>query len=216
MSFIANAGLLTVLVSLLFHLLPSPLDPYPWKHAFDLPSWGQDWAVNTQLKGADLALENELQGPESFAFHPLNGDVYTGVTGGLVYRIDANATNLEPIFFVGGSSLLLHVFHCGKHVLGLIVLIILGYLSDCSGNGLNQIDLLSYCQQQTKVKLFTLKEIKRLRQMLIICIRMGLWCGTSRTRSIVEDLWVCVCMRSACSFCRWMIRYWAFVSLNVG
>ena len=95
---------ITVVVCAIVYMLESPLEPYLWKHPFELPAWNEEWQLNEQLIGVDKLVVNQLQGPESFVLHP-NASIpvlYTSVMGGMVVEVATNGSYVRNLFFIGG------------------------------------------------------------------------------------------------------------------
>lgn len=95
MAAVVSAG-----IAVLLALTNSPLSPYVWRDPFPLPSL---IVPNAELEGVVRHQDGKLAGPESMAFHPTTGDVFTGLAGGQIVVISADGKNMKNLFFVGGN-----------------------------------------------------------------------------------------------------------------
>lgn len=91
------AAIILAILSIVFYLIPNPLEPVLWTEPFALPALTGSLASNSFLKAAKLY--KAINAPESIAIDDDNGDCFAGLSDGRVVRIDKNGNYLNDIYF---------------------------------------------------------------------------------------------------------------------
>lgn len=106
-SLLSNLAVAVALVASYFYVIPSTLNPTVWTKPSPLPSLDGVLAPNQVLTNAvsfdfKAAGEKALVAPESMAFHPVTGHIYTGLGDGRVVVLSQTGEFLKNLLFVGG------------------------------------------------------------------------------------------------------------------
>jgi hypothetical protein len=90
------------LLSAVIYIKPSVLNPTVWTTPSPLRSLTGTLAPNNVLEQAIALHEGQVMAPESFAFHPVSGDVYASLGDGRIVVLSSAGALLKTVVFVGG------------------------------------------------------------------------------------------------------------------